>query len=214
MEVGGYYCMNKSCELYGKDQLHFGRPGATITELYEDGSAVHRAWGPPSQGERNVPRVCRTFLAVLRQKHGLEIGDLEDTSAGEGELGVDGRARWRTGAYLKMQVTRALPEDLYAEQGRTGSVKRKQDAAELLSLLRKAIDWKTDSASPDITLLIDATSAMQLAMPTSVDFISAHGEWAMSQGWESIWVVGSPFAKRLDLRALGAEPVPDSWPSA
>lgn len=208
--MGGIYCTNEVCDLYREDQNHFGMPGLSVTTLYSDGSTRLRTWGKPSQGEANVPRVCRTFLEVLRRERRLEFGDLEDVSASKEDLGVDARVPWPNGSFLRMQVTRALPQDVYEEQGRIESVTRKYAPLEPATMLRAAIESKSGRARPDVTLLIDGTSAAVLALPAPTHFVTLHGEWAMREGWESIWVVGSSFAKRLDL-VHGPEIVPDSW---
>jgi len=211
--VGGIYCENEACELYHTDQRNYGKPRTSITTFHGDSSSRYAAFGKPSQGEENVPRTCETFLAVLRRDRKLEFGDLEDLSANSEHPGIDARARRPDGSYLNMQVTRALPQDLYEEQGRTAFVLRKHAPLEPASMLRAAIESKRQRACSNITLLIDAKNAPHLAFLTSAHFVSLHGEWAMREGWESIWVVGSSFAKRLDL-VHGPELLPESWPRA
>ncbi len=201
--------MSEGCELRGRNQLHYGKPGLRETEFGADWSARYTAFGPPSKGEENSLPTCRTFVTVLRREFGLAVEDPEAVPQKEDDR-VDARANWASGGSLRMQVTRALPGADYEAQRHAGEVERTRDSQDSVELLRRAIEKKRNRVRGDITLLIDGRHAADLALPAPTVFAHQHGEWAREQGWESVWVVGPGFAKRLDW--AGDEELPPSWP--
>lgn len=211
VEASGYYCEHDGCELRGRNQLHYGEPGFHETAFEAGWSARYTAHGPPSEGEANALPTCLVFVGVLREQFGLALGAPALVEQ-EDDAQVDARSAWASGGHLRMQVTRALPAEDYEAQRRDGQIERTRDLSTSVELLRRAVERKSDRARSDITLLIDGRQAANLAFPAPTVFVHEHGPWAWEQGWESIWVVGPSFAKRLDWSA--SQPLPPSWPRA
>ncbi|MEM1452299.1 MAG: hypothetical protein AAGI22_24545 [Planctomycetota bacterium] len=217
VEIEGYYCESDGCELRGRNQLHYGEPGFRETEFRADWSARHTAFGRPSQGEGNTLGACRTFVGVLRHDFALPLREEVEILDHNDHPGIDARASWDRGGFLRMQVTRALPSEDYEAQARAGQVERIRGPVDSVELLRAAIEAKSERTArvadiSDITPLIDGRGAVDLAFPAPTAFATGHGDWARGRGWESIWVVGPSSAKRLDWSASG--PLPPSWPNS
>lgn len=210
-EIEGYYCTQPGCELRNRNQLHYGEPGFHETTFETDWSARCTTFGRPSRGEANTLPTCVIFVGVLRQQFRLALGDPEPVAQSD-DAQVDARSAWARSGHLCMQVTRALPSEDYEMQARDGQIERTRDQRTSVELLRRAIARKRERARRDITLLIDGRNAADLAFPAPTVFAHDHGPWARAQGWESIWVIGPSFAKRLDWSA--SETLPPSWPSA
>lgn len=218
VDVEGYYCTQDECRLYNRNQLHYGTPGFRETEFRVDGSVRHTAFGRPDQNEANTMPTCEVFVAALRREFEMSIDGVELVDHVE-HPGVDARARWTEGGHLRMQVTRALPREDYHAQAQEGEIERTRTLSDTVELLRSVIETKTERTKrltdiSDITLLIDGRQAADLAFPIApATFRSVHGTWAADQGWESIWTVGSSFAKRLDLRGDASnQGLPHAWP--
>ena len=210
IEVGGLYCQQEGCPLRGRNQLHYGRQGFRETSFGANWSARYTAFGPPSSGEANALPTSKTFAAVLRRDFHLSLSEPERVAVAVDDR-VDARATWSRGGYLNLQVTRALPSEDYKAQRHAGDIERTHGLAFSVDLLRGAIERKQARVRGDITLLIDGREAVHLAFPAPTLFAHKHGKWARELGWESVWVVGPSFAKRLDWSA--SEALPPSWPT-
>lgn len=209
VDVEGYYCEHLGCELQGRNQFHYGTPGFHETSFGRDWTARYTAFGAPDEGEANVHATSAVFVAVLRRDFRLTIGEPEIVSQTDDDR-VDARAPWASGDHLLMQVTRALRGGDYEAQSKRREIERSRRALESVELLRAAIERKRKRARRDITLLIDGREAVDLALPAPTFFVREYGDWARTEGWQSIWSVGPSFAKRLDWSP--SEALPPSWP--
>ncbi|HEX5032517.1 MAG TPA: hypothetical protein VFX78_13785 [Candidatus Eisenbacteria bacterium] len=158
--------------------------------------------GAPSQGEANVERVARAFMAAVNRDCGATYDRFTCASAGP-EMGHDCEIGSSVGGPpLKLQVTRALPSDAYRGQrilGRRDLAATVDKAAEWLM---DAIRRKATTAAPDVVLVIDALDAPQLSMFADAETIARNRAQLDAQKWHSIWVCGSSWANRLAGRPL------------
>lgn len=199
--IEAIYCEHADCSLRGRNQLHYGEEGLRETEFGADWDARYTAFGPPSQNEENTLPTSQAFVLILQRDYSLSVGDPELVDQ-KNDYRIDARSAWGGGGWLSMQITRALPGSDYREQAQYGEVDSKRTTSTAVDLIRKAIEKKSRRAREDITLLIDGRHAVDLAFPAPTLFFHEHGRWARDEGWESIWVVGPSFAKRLDDEGL------------
>src|SRR5690606_17321966 len=159
----------------------------------------------------NVDDVVGAFLSVLERDHGIpNAGDLVVGDDDRQDPGGGARVTLRSGHCLRMQVTRAMPEDVYKKQEHA-AVDYCHAPGDASQCLRNAIERKSRQGEKGeasgnykpgyratTTLLIDGVAAPHLPFIVPSEFVRKHGAWALAQGWESIWVVGVGVMKRLD----------------
>lgn len=189
-------CENRNCRLFGKDPRLAGIAHDEV-RLNNDLTFTHTAEGPPVQGEGNVPRVAAIFIEAANRIYGLGLASsLPRPRDAAREDGVDCDVLDQQGnTCLMLQVTRAPLEVFWREQ-RHGPAEQTLTPKESVDFLRRAIEKKRPSASRTVDLVVDGTSAVQVAFLTDV-ILAQEQDWLAGQGWRAIWVAGPSWVKCL-----------------
>lgn len=169
-----------------------GRPELARHASLGGCESVHmRLHGPTPQNEDDVGAVCDTFVAALK-KSGCSVDILSRGDADEDwTLRLDGRD-------VQPQVVRAIVDQRF---WRTQACARESD--EELSIeagvakLKAAIELKSSPAATppaqraSVVLVLDASRVPAVALrPVVAAFLRQHKEWARSQGFHGIYIVG------------------------
>jgi hypothetical protein len=189
-------CENRACRRFGKDPRLKGTPHDEV-QLNNDLTFAHAAEGRPVQGEKNVPRVGEIFLEAANRTYGLGLARSKPRPRDSArEDGVDCDLLDEAGKpRLMLQVTRAPFEQFWRDQGR-GPAEQTLTPADALDFLRRAIEKKRPAASRAVDLVVDGTSAVQVAFLTDAA-LARQQDWLAEQGWRAIWVVGPSWVKCL-----------------
>lgn len=190
-------CENRGCRRFGQDPRLAGAPHDEV-RLNNDLTFTHTAEGKPVQGEDNVPRVGEIFLEAANRTYGLGLARAQPRPRDSArENGVDCDLLDEAGTpRLMLQVTRAPFEQFWRDQGRGLPAEQTLTAADTLGFLRQAIEKKRRSASRTVDLVVDGTTAVQIAFLTDL-VLAEQQEWLADQGWRAIWVVGPSWVKCL-----------------
>ncbi len=160
--------------------------------------------GRPSQGEQNVASVATVFMQGVNRTLGTSFDTLvpgPESSREEG--GFDCVVRSGSEGYeLKLQVTRALPSNVQAKQGRAGRRDLQGTTEAVSEWLTEAVRRKTNSAASDIALVLDGIQSPVLALVSDIRCRERDREFLEAQRWHSIWVVGPEWVSQLAGKTL------------
>lgn len=183
----------------------------SVTKFFWTSKYSHISESAPSENEFNVESVVRAFMAAVNRQYGTLYNQYIPSPANaQAERGYDCEIASSKGNYdLKIQVTRALPQDIYQDQAkrykkgvfptRQLSNKTIDQAADWIM---KAILRKASRASHDIVLVIDGQDAPFLDFLTDAIVLKANEVELQQQVWHSIWVIGPTGARRLSGKNL------------
>lgn len=178
------------------------------TEFSWTGIFAHMAEGAPLKNEANVEPVARAFMSAVNRQYGTLFDRyIRGPKNAQAERGYDCEiASSQEEHSLKIQVTRALPPDIYRDQ----AIRHKQGispARQIPEAIDQAADWimeairrKKTRAAPDIVLVVDGQDAPFLAFLTDVIVLKANEVELKQQKWHSIWVIGPTGARWLSGR--------------
>lgn len=207
-----YECGDFTCSAGPGGVMTFSERGqkdtaVSRTKFWGNGSFHDMSKGRPSQNEGNVEPVAKAFIAAANRQFGTDYdGDdgeyLSKPSRKEG--GYD-CVIWskRRKHQLKLQVTRALPEDIYRKQGEQGERAVMGTTADAVAWILTAIAKKASRASPCIALVIDGIDVPSIGIFADEVVMKDHREVLDAQKWHSIWVIG-----QFGLRHLGGRCLP------
>ncbi len=177
---------------------------ASSASRRDDGTVDQCLVGPSPQGEEDTLAACQ----LLREHLNLAGANWASIKAGREPadcvlLDADDEHR-----ALEVQVTRAIASQrLWKTLSRQGAVQSSLTAAEAASEMKNAIEAKCRKIPRDmrskLVLALDATRLASLAFDSTVrEFRSQWTQWAASQGFAGIWLVGplSTLVWQLDLR--------------
>jgi hypothetical protein len=176
----------------------------STTQVRDAASFRHAAQGDPSKNETNVEAVARTLMAAANRQYGTQYDQFVAGPSGAlAERGFDCEiVASQAGYRLRLQVTRALPPEVYREQ-------QEQHERQLSGTFSAAGEWVMDAvlrkevkASPDVALVIDGVDAPFLRMFSDPADSAEKQARLEAQAWHSIWVVGHSGAKHLAGRGL------------
>ncbi|WP_055531809.1 hypothetical protein [Streptomyces graminilatus] len=143
----------------------------------------------PSKSESEL-RTAQLLVQRLNQDGAQwDPPQLTNASARD-ERGIDCEASGPNGQRLKIQVTR--PERAAWRELARGSAFRTSTSEEaLVEALRFAIEAKQTRSDREIHLALDAVHAPAHALRSVAEtFRRQHGGWAVSVGFQEIWLVG------------------------
>lgn len=160
------------------------------------GAVDHGFTGPPPTNETGTLDACQRLVRQLNADGGQWVVPI---ALSEGLPHVDCRVEsaGAAGECLDVQVVRAMTDRAHwhevDREGRRVIVgETPNDAA---NALRRSIELKQNRIRPEaratLVLALDASDTPALAFDAVVAaFRCAHGEWATSVGFQSIWLVG------------------------
>ena len=163
---------------------------AITTDVDRDGQIAHSLRGNKRTNETGDLEVCRILLDRLNQD-GEPWKDLIQLKAeSRAEAGVDCQASHGI-HILDIQVTRALSDpDFWKRVNPHVPSNLELSNLDCAEQLRVTIANKAAKPKGGIVLALDSIETPHCTQHVIELFRSAHGAWARSLGYKSIWVVG------------------------
>jgi hypothetical protein len=177
---------------FGESQ---GRGRAASGDADDSGMIAITVSGSSPRGEEGTLESAQRLVEHLNLTGGRWAPPIEVVGVQHIDATAE-RADGAEGSALTIQVVRALTDAAFWRSlGRSSNAAISIPVSEAAGLLKSAVEFKADKIPREIraalTLALDATDVPGLSLDPVVDeFNSAHGGWAESLGFESVWVVG------------------------
>ncbi len=141
--------------------------------------------------EANVPVVAAAFVAAANRQFGTDFTSYEIIPrVAAYEEGHDCVAISTTHGNLKLQVTRALQSDHYADQAKRGKRDSINTTTESVRWIIQAVERKRTRSAPDIALVIDGLDVAPIGIFADAAAVEQHRDFLNGQSWHSIWIMG------------------------
>ncbi len=178
-------------KIVGFGESH-GRGRAASGDLVDSGMIEIAVSGSSPQGEEGTFPTCQRFVEHLNLSGSCWAPPTEIVD----RQYIDAIADGTDAPPLKIQVVRALTDPKFWQSlGCNSNMAISVSVPEAADLLKSAIESKANKIPANIrssiTLVLDATDVPGLSLDPVVDeFNFRLGKWAISLGFESVWVVG------------------------
>ena len=200
-----YDCIDPKC-VYGTSGLFTIRylqkdtgKVTSVTKFFSNKSFMHEVVGNPSKNESNVRGIAKAFMDAVNRQYKTQYDEYRnEPESSLDERGYDCEIHSTQKKYsLRIQVTRALPSEIYQEQYKQQKRQIAPTTHEACHWIMKAIRKKTSRASPDIALVIDGIDAPFTAIATDLEVLFKNQDELNMQKWHSIWIIGPAGARQL-----------------
>lgn len=178
-------------------------PQSSNSAVQSDGSVISVQRGAPAQGESQSEATCRALAAAWRTRgrtwYHIQLAEPHDD--------CDCIARHGRADEVRIQVVRAdSSPDAWRTLAKEGEYSTMSGTAEpRAAILRYTIQKKAErtprTQRERLVLALDATTSSAFALGAVIrSFREQHGDWAASQGFNEIWLVGptAEMTYRLD----------------
>ena len=177
---------------FGESQ---GRGRAASGDADDSGTVTITLAGTAPRGEEGTIQACQRLVAYLNAQGESWDEPSEITGVQHIDAIADGITS-SAGETLKIQVVRALTDPSFWQSiGHNGNATLTLSLSECADILKMAIEFKAGKIPPeiraDIALALDANDLPGLALdPVVEQFVLRHSQWAHTQGFRGIWLVG------------------------
>ncbi len=176
----------------------------SVTKFLDNRNFIHEVIGNPSKNESNVRGVAKAFMDAVNRQYRTQYDEYRnEPESSLDERGYDCEIHSTQKKYsLRIQVTRALPSEIYQEQYKQHKRQIAPTIHEACHWIMEAIRKKASRASSDIALVIDGVDAPFIAIKTDLEVLLKNQAGLNAQKWHSIWVIGPAGARHLAGRTL------------